>query len=84
MWEMVLISGDTYELQELITRSLLLPHILVTAVLQTDVFLACIKITTRTSVTNCKQGLMLTCRHYVDRLLYRHVHVRPHCFILTF
>ena len=35
-----------------------------------------IQIPTGTSVTNCnhKHGLMLTCRH---------VHVRPHCFILT-
>ena len=35
-----------------------------------------IQIPRGTSVTNCnhKHGLMLTCRH---------VHVRPHCFILT-
>ena len=35
-----------------------------------------IQIPTGTSVTNCnyKHGLMLICRH---------VHVRPHCFILT-
>ena len=35
-----------------------------------------IQIPTGTPVTNCnhKHGLMLTCRH---------VHVRPHCFILT-
>ena len=35
-----------------------------------------IQIPTGTSVTNCnhKHGLLLTCRH---------VHVRPHCFVLT-
>ena len=35
-----------------------------------------IQISTGTSVTNCnhKHGLMMACRH---------VHVRPHCFILT-
>ena len=66
--------------QEPITRSLQLPHITVTAFSQTDLFLvwiyAWIQIPTETSVTNCnhKHALMLTCRH---------VHVRPHCFILT-
>ena len=66
--------------QESITRSLQLPHILVTAFSQTDLFLVLnlfrIQLPTGTSVTNCnhKHALMLTCRH---------VHVRPHCFILT-
>ena len=57
-----------------------LPHIPVTAFSQTDLFsvwiYAWIQIATETSVTNCnhKHALMLTCRH---------VHVRPHCFIVT-
>ena len=78
--------------QEPITRSLQLPHIPVSAFSRTDVFfslnLSRIQIPTGTSVINCSHnhgqehityicschGLMLTCRH---------VHVRPHCFILT-
>ena len=67
-------------MQEPITRSVQLTHIPVTAFSQTNLFLvwiyAWIQIPTETSVTNCnhKHALMLTCRH---------VHVRPHCFILT-
>ena len=67
-------------IQEPITRRVQLPHIPVTAFSHTDLFLvwiyAWIQIPTETSVTNCnhKHALMLTCRH---------VHVRPHCFILT-
>ena len=61
-----------------ITRSLQLPHIPVFT--DRSIFglnLARIQIPTGTSVTdwNHKHGLMLTwCRH---------VHVRPHCFVLT-
>ena len=81
-WFTLLPCGSTMR-QELITRSLELSHIPVTAFSQTDLtifslklYLCWIQIPTGTPVTNCNQkhALMLTCRH---------VHVRPHCFILT-
>ena len=72
-------------LQEPITRSLQLPPPPPSPFFSQGVFtvrsifslkLSQIQIHRGTSVTNCnhKHGPMLTCRH---------VHVRPHCFILT-
>ena len=70
---------DEDMIEEPITRSLQLSHILVTAFSQTDLFqfeFISNSDPTGTSVTNYnhKHGLMLICWH---------VHVRPHCFILT-
>ena len=62
--------------QEPITRSLQLPHIPATARSIFSLNLSRFQIPTGTSVTNYNHnhGVMLT---------WRHVHVRPHCFILT-
>ena len=69
--------------QEPIARSLQLPHIPVTAFSQTDLFLVWIYLEFR-SHGNLSNQLQSQARTNVDMSKWRrHVHVWPHCFILT-
>ena len=70
--------------QEAITRSLQLHHFPVTAFSQTDLFLVWIYLEVRSPHGNTRDQLQSQARTNVKMSTScRHVHVRPHCFILT-